>query len=408
MKVGFLLPHNGLSGGIFTIFEHARRLKIKGHDVLIIFQHSDLPIHIANYPGMEDVPAIFLADLDAEETFDVAIATWWETAYDIHRIKAAQYAYFVQGFEDRFYDAPDRLYCPYVRETYQESFKFFVISEALQRSLKLRFDREATVIRCAVNHELFAVPPAVPRSSDRLRVLVEGPGGPWYKRVDLAFSVLKHLPDTEVVYLSSDGVCDPGWHVDHYFERLPYGDVPGIYTSCDVLLKLSKEESFARPVLEMFAAGGTAVVTAFEGHDEYMRDGYNCLVVPIDDRMAALAALTRLINEPGLLDRLRKGARETALRFSWQHSNDLFEQELMATSTRTPRGELRRLTADVREELNGLRQLYRSRRELRHERDRLRLEVESLRRTEHDLRNSRTWRVGRLAGWPIRKLTRRP
>lgn len=407
MKVAFLLPHNGLSGGIFTIFEHARRLTLKGHEVLLIFQYSDYPLPITAYPGMKDVPTTFLADLDPGATFDVALATWWETAYDLHRITAAQYGYFVQGFEDRFFDAPDRLYRAYVRQTFQEDFNFFVVSEALQRHLKLRFDRDSTVIRCAVNHDSFAVPPALPRSSDRLRVLVEGPGGPWYKRVDLAFSVLKHLPDTEIVYLCSDGIRDQAWRVDHYFERLPYGDVPGVYTSCDVLLKMSKEESVSLPVLEMFAAGGTAVVTAFEGHDEYLRDGYNCLVVPIDDRTAALDALKRLIHEEGLLDRLRKGAKETSLRFSWQHSNDLFEQELTAISHRTPRARLRLLTADIRDELHGLRQLYRSRSELLHERDLLRLEVETLQRTVIDLRNSHSWRVGRLATWPIRKLTGR-
>ena len=162
-------------------------------------------------------------------------------------------------------------------------------------------------------------------------MLVEGPGGLWYKRIDLAFSVLKRLTEAETLYLSSDGVRHADWRVDHYFERVPYRDVPGVYASADVLLKLSKEESFSRPILEMFAAGGTAVVAAFEGHDEYLRDGYNCLVVPIDDGTAALAALNRLIHEPGC-STVAPGARETALRFSWQHSNDLLEQELAKIS----------------------------------------------------------------------------
>jgi len=144
----------------------------------------------------------------------------------------------------------------------------------------------------------------------------------------------------EIFYLTGDGVVEPDWHPDEVFSKVPYPEVPGVYASCDILLKLSSQESFALPVLEMFATGGTAVVTSFTGYDLYIRDNVNALVVPIDDKRAAVSALQRLVNDPALLTRLKDGAIQTCQGFSWAASNDTFEaalvKELARVNSETP------------------------------------------------------------------------
>ncbi len=278
MKIAFLLPKNGISGGIFTIFEHARRLAARGHDVLLIFERERFPPNITLYPGMERVATRLLSDIDPEESWDVAVATWWETAYAISRLRAARYAYFVQGFEERFYDTPRRFFSAFVRETYREDFRFFAASRALQRYLSSEFGCDAAHIECAVDEEVFQnAEPLASRPADRVRVLIEGAGDAPYKRIDLAFDVAGKVPGVEVWYLDPNGTSERQHLAARHFPRVPFADVPGIYASCDVLLKLSREESVSLPVLEIFATGGTAIVTAFEGHDEYLKDGFNCL-----------------------------------------------------------------------------------------------------------------------------------
>jgi glycosyltransferase involved in cell wall biosynthesis len=330
MKICFLLPSNDISGGIFTVYEHAKRLARKGHQAVIVFEQSWSPLRITLYPGMELVRTTRLHDITEREEFDVACATWWETAYSITRIRAKCYCYFVQAFEERFYEPCAVSVRTLVRKTYEENLHLFTVTHALRRYLRDEFGRESTLVRNSVDALSFArAIPRIPRNgSDRIRVLVEGRGPLPFKRIGLAFSVLRDVPEAETVYLSPDGWRERPWRIDHHFARVPYDEVPAIYASCDVLLKLSSEESFARPVLEMFASGGTAIVSAFHGHAEYIRHGGNALVVPIDDREAAVRALRQVVADRGLRARLQAGARETCREFSWDDSNAALEAAL--------------------------------------------------------------------------------
>jgi glycosyltransferase involved in cell wall biosynthesis len=336
MKICFLLPINDISGGIFTVYEHAKRLARKGHQAVIAFEQRSSPLRITLYPGMELVRTTLLHDIAEREEFDAACATWWETAYSIKRIRAKCYCYFVQGFEERFYEPSEVSTRSLVRKTYEENFHLFTVTHALRRYLRDEFGRESTVVRNSVDVQSFErAIPRIPRNgSDRIRVLVEGCGPIPFKRIGLAFSVLSDVPEAETVYLDSGWWCERSWRIDHHFTRVPYDEVPGIYTSCDVLLKLSSEESFARPVLEMFASGGTAIVSAFQGHAEYIRHGGNALVVPIDDREAAVRALKQVIADRDLRVRLQAGARETCGEFSWDDSNAVLEADLQQALAR--------------------------------------------------------------------------
>ena len=42
----------------------------------------------------------------SRDRYAVAVATWWKTCYELFAIPADRYAYFVQSFEDRFYEPP--------------------------------------------------------------------------------------------------------------------------------------------------------------------------------------------------------------------------------------------------------------------------------------------------------------
>ena len=111
--------------------------------------------------------------------------------------------------------------------------------------------------------------------------------------------------------------------------------MPAIYRSCDILLKLSSVEGFFGPPLEMMACGGTAVVSRVTGFDEYIRDGENALVVEIDDKAGAIAALKKLVQDHDLRKRLSKNGIKTAESMSWSSRTPLFAQaitELIKTS----------------------------------------------------------------------------
>ena len=108
---------------------------------------------------------------------------------------------------------------------------------------------------------------------------------------------------------------------DRVISRVPIDQIPSIYRSCDVLLKLSRVEGMYGPPLEMFHCGGTVITNDVTGSDEYVRHGINGLVVPTGDYAAATIALRQLGDDPDLLAGLRLGAQHTAMGWpSWSDS----------------------------------------------------------------------------------------
>lgn len=118
--------------------------------------------------------------------------------------------------------------------------------------------------------------------------------------------------------VSAAGGPKPGWRCDRFFEAVPHDQMAAIYASCDVLLKMSRVESFSYPPLEMMARGGGVVVRDVTGLDEYAVDGENCLIV--SDVESARDAVRRLVDDAGLRREFGRAGRATAARMTWDRS----------------------------------------------------------------------------------------
>ena len=99
-----------------------------------------------------------------------------------------------------------------------------------------------------------------------------------------------------------------------------------IYSSCDILLKLSRVEGFFGPPMEMMACGGAVVVGRVSGYAEYIDDGANALVVDVDRPEEATAAVRRLVGDPGLRESLIQAGLRTAREWRWEPSIDILER----------------------------------------------------------------------------------
>jgi hypothetical protein len=88
--------------------------------------------------------------------------------------------------------------------------------------------------------------------------------------------------------------------------------MPALYSSCDVLVKLSNAEGMFGPPLEGFHMGATCVTTEVTGHDEYIEHGRNALLVDWDDRTGTTRQLELLARDRRLLHELRCNALATA------------------------------------------------------------------------------------------------
>ena len=108
------------------------------------------------------------------------------------------------------------------------------------------------------------------------------------------------------------------------------------YSAADVVAVPSYNESFGLVAVEAQAAGTPVVAAAVGGLATAVRDGVSGLLVDGHGAEEWADALERVLREPGLADRLARGALEQAALFSWERTADetlaVYEQarELMA------------------------------------------------------------------------------
>jgi glycosyltransferase involved in cell wall biosynthesis len=89
---------------------------------------------------------------------------------------------------------------------------------------------------------------------------------------------------------------------------LERGEVLELFRAADASLLTSLWENFPHTVVEALAVGTPVIATRVGGVPELVRDEVNGLLVPPGDVDAVASAVRRLIDEPGLRDRLAAGA----------------------------------------------------------------------------------------------------
>jgi glycosyltransferase involved in cell wall biosynthesis len=302
MRIAFLLHELGGAGGMGVVVGHARRL---GAEIVL------------TGGGSGTLDGVTVRSLDEARDiaieYDVALATWWETAPALWELRARSRAVFLQSLEERFYREDE------VWERYGAAsvlglpVHFVTIGDWLQDVVsELRPDALCPVVRNGIDKTVFAPMKRTARSRF-FHVLVEGQPDLWFKAVPEAIAAARAAGDDVRVTLVApepEHVGDLG--ADIVTGRLDAHGMANLYAEHDVLLKLSRVEGVALAPIEAMHVGLPCVTTPVTGHDEYVRHEKNALVVGFDEPGAATAAVTRLANDRDLLHKLSEGALATA------------------------------------------------------------------------------------------------
>jgi len=319
-SIGFVIPRAEISGGIMVVCQHANRLARKGYNVVILSNTPDDPSSLDWFPSF--LPKVMPIN-KLRKRIDIAVATHWTTAYAVRDFPSRRKIYFVQSDETRFGLSGREL--KLARRTYAFDLEFIAIAKWIRDWLADSFCKPAALAPNAVDPSIFYPDEPLSPKGDRLRILLEGPIDVPFKGMEDAFRVV-HGMECEVWCVSNAGRPRPGWKCDRFFEKASQEMMRKIYSSCDLLIKMSRVEGFFMPPLEMMACGGAVITGKVTGFEEYIVEGYNALVVEQGDISAAREKLALLIKDRELLERLKKGGMETAGKWSsWDRSNDLFE-----------------------------------------------------------------------------------
>jgi len=324
-SICYIIPTTSITGGVAVVCEHLNRLQKLGYKCLIA--SYDNKTDLSWFPGQSIKVIPLKNNQKTIEQYHTVIATGWITAYELILLNVKRKIYFVQSDETRFYPRGSYLK-KRVERTYNFHFEYMTEARWIRDWLKKKYGHEATYIPNGINTEIFY--PDIPLESkprNKKRILLEGAINLPFKGMAEAFEVVNDL-DCEVWCVSYDGKPKPEWHCDRFFEKVPMDMMRHIYSSCDILLKLSRVEGFFGPPLEMMACGGVPVVAKVTGYDEYIVNKQNAIVTQPNNVNQTRKYITKLVSNNILYNKLKQNGKKTVAKYNWPKSINILVSKL--------------------------------------------------------------------------------
>jgi glycosyltransferase involved in cell wall biosynthesis len=317
-----------IGGGNIVIFEHALRITRRGNATVYIILEEKFEEEDFNwFPYSHEIKKITFVNA-IKMKFDSLIASFWPTCYKLYKIEAKNYFYFNQSIESKFYPEEQELTRNFADSTYLLGLNIITEATWIQKYLLDNFQLKTKLVRNGINKNHFKVINGL-KSSNKFRLLVEGPLGIPYKNVERTIEICKKSKADEIWLLTSSDISSYP-NIDKVFSRIPISETYKIYNQCDVLVKLSTVEGMFGPPLEMFHCGGTAITYNVSGFDEYIIHNENALVAQINDENKVLEFINFLKDNPFELKRLKKNALKTASNWEdWEISSVNFENAII-------------------------------------------------------------------------------
>lgn len=360
MRITFVLPFAGLSGGNRVVATYARILHERGYDVTVVSRAYSPPKglkpKIKFLLGLEkrqkptQTPLLdFLGEkhrivnhdrlLDTADVpdADVIIATWWATAESVAALPPSKGRkfYLLQGYEVFPYLPVDRVIATYSLPLQKIAVSSYIIDEISKNHAV----NGIHLVANAVDLDQFKAPPRTPNRVPTVGFLYTRQA---IKNVRLAIDavtlVKKRLPDLKVKAFGTRqadaSLPLPSWV--EYHVAPPQQDIAGIYAACDAWLFTSQKEGFGLPILEAMACR-TPVLATHAGAAPDLIDGTNGTLLP-----GSVEAFTSEIERFAAMpesewQNYSDAAYRTATTYTWQDATDRL-LEILEEDTSAPSG----------------------------------------------------------------------
>ncbi len=354
MRITFVLPSSGFSGGNRVVSIYARLLRERGHQVSVIARSSSRPsfakslktllkgrgwpsgrnviapyLQSLNPPIQLSPPGKSISDEDVPDG-DVVIATWWETAEWVSGLKASKgtEVYFIQHHEIFPYLPVERS-----KATYRLPLHKIVIAKGLEDVMREEYG----------DNNVYLVPNSVDRaqfySRTRSKQVVPTVGFLYsateFKGVQTSIEILnglrKEIPSLGIV---SFGAIDPIPRMPLPAKTIYFHDprqdiIRDIYSRCDVWLTASTSEGFNLPAMEAMACRTPVVSTRTGWPAEAILNGWNGWLADVGDKMELVKGIKWVLSQSEAEWRqVSENAFSTVADSSWEASAGLFDRAL--------------------------------------------------------------------------------
>lgn len=355
MRISFVLPPVGMSGGVRVVGIYSRLLKDMGHDVVLVSppgpdvsfkrkirhfiagkgwprQSGQRSSHLDGMQLDHRVIDRFRPIVDADmPDGDVVIATWWETAEWVSALGGNKGAkvFFVQGHE-----VFPHLPLARVRKVYRLPLRKIVISKWLAEIMATEYaDHSAILVPNAVDHsQFFASSPRQKNKQPTVGFLFQEAA---FKGMGITLAALAKLrhrhPDLRAICfgscLPSNRDVLPDWI--EFYHSPPQDKLRDYYSACDVWITTSTSEGFNLPAMEAMACRTPVVSTATGWPIEAIVDRKNGVLVEINDVDGIVDGADWILGLDEVSWReVSEAAYATASENSWERSGQLFEAAL--------------------------------------------------------------------------------
>ncbi len=352
MRITFVLPYAGLSGGVRVIAIYAKLLAERGHQVTVVsLPPKPMGLRKSALLVFRSPSALwrredsFLDGLDIDHRViesdrpvadgdvpdaDVVVATWWKTVPWVAAMSPRKGAkvFFAQGFE-----VEPGQFNPEMDAAWRLPLHKIVISNWLRDLAMRRFDdHDVSLVPNSVDHGVFHAAERNPSHPPKVGALYS-PGR--IKGFDIVLGAFEKAASRFAgVRLMCFGAVKPEPRLRfppnaHFQLRPPQPEIVKLYSSCNVWLCGSRTEGFHLPPLEAMACGCPVVSTRVGGPADIIEDGREGYLVDIDDVDALGARLIDVLSlGPTAWRRMSEAARQKARSATWDDRAVLFEMAL--------------------------------------------------------------------------------
>lgn len=363
LRICWVMPSTGLSGGVKSTRLLAEAMVARGHDVTIAYPLSAAPwpspLQLGSFarramkawrslgsdsPHHLERSTARLIPVHGHQVLprhvpdaDFVIGTWWETLEAINEWPAEKgiKAHFVRHHEI-FGGDPQR-----VRAIYRQPTMKFVIARWLQRLMAEEYGQPNAVL--------------VPNGVDWSQFTSEPRGKAAIPTVGFLYSHVKWkdsptaleairiaqrtLPDLRAIaFGNKPPLREHRLPANWEFSLRPAQDaIPALYRRADCWLVTSVTEGFGMPGLEAAACRCPVISTRCGGPEDYIEDGVSGYLVPIGDPEAMARRIVDVVTQGEAQWRqMGEASHAISRRFNWSRSAEILESALLAVLPARP------------------------------------------------------------------------
>ena len=337
MKITFILPGGGRSGGVKCTVKVANGLLQRGHKVRLLVNRGGRNARDqlrnlwlkARYTCSNDWLHLFKGSVErfsdirkcSFENEEVVVASGWWAATEMRRL-SQNGIIKVHHVRSMLKDADQ------MRAAWGENVPKIVVASYLQEVIEQVCGQNVcAIIPDGMDAEEFY--PSVPESQRNGVGTIFGPS--YHKDPATVVSVLERLHTScpEVPLRVFSAHRKPKNISREIYHRLPSLEkAREIYSRSLVWFLGSYSEGFGLPVLEAMACGCAVVSTGCGGPQDIIKNGENGFIVKVGDVEQIVNKVKMLLDDGELRRRFVKNSKETLEKFSWESSIDKLEETL--------------------------------------------------------------------------------